>query len=497
MKFSSRIRRLLPLAILLSSGAFSSLVHAESHALIMGISAYPEQPLAGVIKDMESAPKIARALGVRPENVVIKRDAELTAAGIRSAMESFAKRLKPGDRAFVYYSGHGTSETGAGGQCVQSLVGHDMKLMPKSEFQAQLDSIGRVASNTVVLLDSCFSGGVIAGAKPGTRGDDAQDVLSPKYYTARMSQAGDACSEADNYGPQASRGLGVARQQPASSFYLLAAASEKEFAIDGGRNLGGLATSSVLACLEEGASGDADRDGVLTFAEAKQCAQAKVNALVKPPFRRQTLVDAGNVSLASTPVLSAPSAQQTVRPPINPSQAIDSRKLLDTIARGADANRVVRLKSAKAAYKIKQDYLDLEITSNKNGYVSLLSVGSSGRIFQLFPNGADSDNKISANVPLSIPREHWKVPSNGPAGSNRFLAIVSSQPFMFSDMGVPVAGRYQAFAPTAENAQRIVQALNVAPANCGQAPQRDFDSIEVNACNTGYGASVIDVQEVN
>ena len=44
---------------------------------------------------------------------------------------------------------------------------------------------------------------------------------------------------------------------------------------------------------------------------------------------------------------------------------------------------------------------------------------------------------------------------------------------------------------------KIVRALNTPTANCGQTPQRDFDSIEVNACNTGYGASVIDVQEVN
>ena len=176
---------------------------------------------------------------------------------------------------------------------------------------------------------------------------------------------------------------------------------------------------------------------------------------------------------------------------------ISSAELLSTIHRNADQKQTVILRSLKSAYRVGQDYLELEVKSSKGGYLTVLSVWSSGRIFQLFPNALDDKNRIEANSTLRLPRPEWRVPAGGPAGKNRFLAVVSSTPNLFANLGVPVAGRFKAIDGTNANAKDIIERLISPAAECKASSVRDFDSPELSPCASSYGAGLVDVMEVN
>lgn len=78
---------------------------------------------------------------------------------------------------------------------------------------------------------------------------------------------------------------------------------------------------------------------------------------------------------------------------------------------------------------IGQDPLDIQVRSNRDGYLYLLHVGSDGKTFNLlFPNQLDGENFLHAGQVLSLPRAHWRVRAAGPVGASQLMAIVSDQP---------------------------------------------------------------------
>ena len=478
-------------------------VAADNHALIMGISGYARSPLDGVPKDRESARKIAKAMGVPDENVVERKEKELTLDGLRAALKDFEKKIRPGDRAFIYFSGHGSSRSNGKGGCEQSIVTQEIGFMPKTEFHDLISPIQERASKTIVFLDTCFSGGVVSAAKDATRAFD-DSPLKPKFLISKFSSGqDDTCGNAENYAKATRDFDDIKVAQSTPNYYMLGAAGPNEYAIDGGASAGGFATSAFLHCLSPSAGADVDNDGIVSLEEATRCAQRRVNSMLRPPFLAQTLTEGSGNGAGATPVafgfgdssLTTVAASGAVAQPA--ATRINSQQLLETIRRNSDQKHTVKIKSGKRAYKIKQDYLDLEVVSGKSGYLTLLSVGSSGKIFQLFPNDLDRNNHIDANAPLKLPRPEWRVPSGGPAGTNRFLAVVSGVPDRFANLEIPVGGRFKAFDATAVNAKEIMKRLvSPAPGCNGQTPTRDFDSPEGSPCGSSYGAGMVDVLEV-
>src|SRR5215471_20132558 len=98
----------------LLSLTFAAALHAEKHALLIGISVYnpesgvpsldgPRNDLAAV-RDLLTGP-----MGFRNDNVVVLQDEKATFARILGELDGLKKRVKPGDYVVFYYSGHGTS----------------------------------------------------------------------------------------------------------------------------------------------------------------------------------------------------------------------------------------------------------------------------------------------------------------------------------------------------------------------------------------------------
>ena len=471
--------------------------HAENHALIMGVSAYVRSPLAGVPKDISHARELALSMSVPPSNIVVKRDTELTLDGMRQVLVDFAKQIKPGDRVFIYFSGHGTSYAGAAGKCEQAIVTQEMNRLGKDEFHQRIKPIIDQASKSFVFLDTCFSGGVIDRAKFATRDDEP--MPQAKYFETKIAGDDSDCSRIANLANKSTRDFNVEAADIVPNYYLLASAALNEVAIDAGANFGSLATTALYQCAMSGSGADTDGDGVITLEEAKRCAQTRVDRDIRRgqarpgfPYTAMTLTSGGGPNAGAAPL----SFQVTTTPASAPTsgERINSAALLDTIQRGADVTHQVQLRPVKTTFQISKDFLEMDLTSARGGYVTLFSVGSSGRIYQLFPNRIDPNNRIEAGTTLRLPRPEWKLRSRGPAGKNRMLAVVSSTPDRFAGLGLP-DGPFANIENTASAAKAIIKTLNTPASGCVPS-KRDF-SVESNPCATSYGAARVDIAEVD
>ena len=137
----------------------------SNHALIITVSEYQRSPLPGVLTDRKLANELARRFGVPTENIVELSEQQVTREGLKQALASMSRIVMPGDKLYVYFSGHGARFfSKATGQCMESIVTQDMHLVTNTEFANMLKPLSAKADKTIVMLDSCHSGGVAQAA---------------------------------------------------------------------------------------------------------------------------------------------------------------------------------------------------------------------------------------------------------------------------------------------------------------------------------------------
>jgi Caspase domain/Domain of unknown function (DUF4384) len=473
----------------------SGIARAENLALIMGVANYAQSPLEAVAVDLENAKKLALSMGVPEANIQMRKNSDLTLAGLRDTIDVFARRVKTGDRVFVYFSGHGDSYAKPNGDCEQALVTQDMNRMPRDEFQERIKSVVERAAKSFVFLDTCYSGGVIESSKGAIRGGRSSQIA--KFLHAKADGT-ERCNRASNQVGK-SRDVYAAAAQLTPNHYYLAAARPDEVAILDTYN-GSWATTALFECTSNGSAADASRDGVITLDEAKNCAQNAINQRLNNSIRQQSnfpytamnLMSGGGVGAGAMPV--AFTADLSNGRSLAVAENISTLNLLDTLTQGADGRHRVRVEMSKPQMRIGVDNLGLSVVSTMGGYLNLFMVGSSGKVYRLFPNQFDKDNQIQADVPLQLPRPTWEVRAGGPAGRNRMLAVVASTPHRFNDLGLP-EGPFAALPPVAKSAKDIVERVISPPSNCKSIPlARD---VYAAPCSSTYAAGAADVIEVD
>ncbi len=470
-----------PFIILLAGLCLPNLVYAENRALIMGIEKYSNKPLHGIPKDLEHAQQIAKAMDIPAENIVVKRDAQLTYEGLSQTLNEFAASVTPRDRVFIYFSGHGSSYSKSPGQCAKAIVTQEGKAFDREKLQNQIQPLIKRAAKTFVFLDTCFSGGVITDKNNDTR-TYAKDQSVAKFYT----DPNDPCSDVTNMleNPTKTRDF-IVEAKKTPNYYLLGAAGPTEVAVDGGPVVGSLATSAFAECLNS-TQADSNHDGIVTLHENFQCAQQQVDELLPAIYTAQTLTE-GNGKGGNLPASFSDNTEPS-------QQTIESYRLVETLVHAADVKASVTIKPSQKRYRIGQDELEMDIQASSNGFLTLYSIGSSGKFYQLFPNELDTDNRIVANQPLHLPRDTWSAKSLGPAGINRLLAIVASDPNRFANLGISVSP-FAKLDNTVENAKQLLLRSQTPSKACDSNELlRDF---EVQAkCASTYSASFKDVQEI-
>ena len=391
------MRRLLAAGLL----AAATLPAAADQALLLTIADYAGgvPSLPGVQRDRESARRIAQALGFAEGTITEARDGALDLEGLQRQFAALVERTQPGERVFVYFSGHGTSRS-AGDRCEQALLAQDGRALPASEVARQLGALGAKAGEVVMLVDACFSGGLAASLR------GAGDALRPKF--ARSAGSADRCEQPANFVPALTRSLRGAVNLERNQV-VLAAAREDELAFDHSQH-GGLATAAVAECL-----GGAVVPS--TMAELMACAQGGVERRLPadPRLRTQhvTLGGAGEMRIAAA-----------VAP------ALASR--LQALLAQADPGWGVQLAASANTLRIGRDDLALTVTSARAGYLTLLSAGSDGRTLGLlYPGPRDALRQVAAGAPFLVPKR-WRA--RGPAGTNRIVAVVSETPLTTAEL---------------------------------------------------------------
>lgn len=274
--------RYLVAGCLAASSAFVA-ASERHHALIVGVGQYSQasgaDPLKGVPKDMITSRNMALAMGVPDRQIIELRDKQATKANILAALDSLNRKVGPGEKVFIYFSGHGTSYSTKNG-CEQGFIPYTQgpytqdDMISEAELAGYTSKISQKADKAIVMVDACFSGGVVASR---TRSISEIADIRPKF----VPPASEKCDVAINqtvtrsFAPAMQR-LGV----PQENFVQISAANYNEVSWDN-EQLGGLATHTLGQCLL-GDAKDINRSGSITLEEVRQCAQVKLNAIMAP-----------------------------------------------------------------------------------------------------------------------------------------------------------------------------------------------------------------------
>jgi hypothetical protein len=471
----------------------------SNHALVITVSEYARSPLPGVLTDRKLAIELAQRFGVPAKNIVELSEQQVTREGLAQALAGMNELLMPGDKLFVYFSGHGarffSKETK---QCEESIVMQDMHFVTKNEFAGMIKPLSAKADKTIVMLDSCHSGGVAQSASSRALSSRLGEQR-PKFSQEASSPQ---CALAVNVGSfSQSRGIDLATTD--NNIVILAAARKNEIAWD--TSHGGALTYNFEQCLN-GAAADTDHSGSISMQELTDCVQARLDKTQDETMRQHATL-AGNAALvpafAGSQPSGAPTAGSAPAAGGAPAAGVDTLATLNDIYQQRDDRWQVQVNLDQPNIKIGAN-LTLSVRSNRDGFVYLFYRGSQPDSFYLlFPNKLDSNNPISANEELHLPRPDWTVTALGPQGTDHILVMVSETARDFSSLSLPAeyvsaAGPFDKIQPTAAAAARIGQIATLSaavnhPECSGSGATRDLGV--AHRCSSVFGASLVSVEE--
>jgi hypothetical protein len=439
----------------MSTTGVRSIPKASRHALIIGIGEYAlpgVSALKGVSKDMNTAKEIAQAMSVPESNIQFLRDKEATAEQIRVALQKLNERVQPGDRVFIYYSGHGTrwidTQVDAN-SCTEGLLASDGVPLTNRQVSELITPIASKTDKLMVFYDACHSGGV-ANQPMKTRSINlGSSTLTPKFV-GQVSP--ELCATPTNMKTRSLTGelAKTSTPPPSQNMVYIAASRADEVSFDN-PNRGGLATTAWHECMM-GKAKDTDSSGALSVSEIASCAQTQIskNLESSPDILGQHMTIAGNRDFVpsyfaqGTPVASLSqdlpplpsaaltSAQQTSVEPSLPqpsTQPIAPADLLKQIHEQRDASRTLNATASPQVMRINQDQLRMSITSPRDGYLYIALAGSDNKsLYLLYPNTLETNNAVKAGQKVDLPTARWRITAGGPAGVDSMLVMVTDSP---------------------------------------------------------------------
>ncbi len=266
---------------------------SERKALIIGVSEYsnPEiEKLRGVPHDMQSATKIAVAMGIPEKNIKYIKNSEATKANIMAALKEAGDSTTEGTRAFVYYSGHGTRYPDPKtGECIDGLLTYDAQAITNAEFANASRKLTQSSDKVITMIDACFSEGV-AGSKSKTRSLDLSQFSSKFQSKSNAESCKPINVQTRGLLPAVTR-LGGLQE----NFVQITSSRPDEVSYDDA-NSGGVATQSIRDCLL-GKAVDLNGSGAVTMGEVETCAQSAVDKMLKSSNVTQNISVSGSRNL--------------------------------------------------------------------------------------------------------------------------------------------------------------------------------------------------------
>ncbi len=521
---------------------------SQRTALIVGIGQYgsPDIPsLSGVVHDLDSARKMALAMGIEEKNITVLRDASATKANILSQFKRLSDNTPEGARAFIYFSGHGTrwQDPQAGG-CVEGLLTYDGQTLTHKEIAQSTDKLSQKADKVIALFDACHSGGVTSAGTRGMSAPFSAPLFAPKFFL-KAGAGQDMCSQPSNMVSRSLFGEATRLNALAENFVQITSSRPDEVSFDE-PGKGGLATQGIRDCLL-GQAKDLDGSGAVSMTEIQICAQNTINAklknvagltphhvsvrgarnlipvaVAKPPPEPEKPLTIALAPVAQAPTTSTPPpapapvkpapASEPAKPtavkppPATPApvvawedEPLEEPRIAETpstpwsvsvatlrdVEQQKNPRRKVDVQLSKSSLQIGKDALDLTIKSSHDGYVYLVLLGSDAQSFYvLFPNGLDKANRIKANQALRLPKPDWQVKAAGPAGTDQLLVIVSDTPRQMDNLTLAEPTSAAPFTYSLNNLQGRSALI------------RYLTGANNNARSESFGAKLLSIQEV-
>jgi len=283
---------LLCLAITLAAGA-------ENHALLIGIGKYKQRTLEGPPFDVAALSRMLIAHYDFPrEKVHTLVNQEAVKSRILHEIQLLTHRTRPGDRVFIYYSGHGTSRrdelmalplphatgalvpadfNGARGQSVDQLLAQ--LIIGTRDLRPTLERLDQ-DREVLMVFDTCFSGNTVRAVEaPGYTDSSRYLRLSSRSVFGAEHEIGNFEENLNSEDPY-----------PYQNVFYISASTDNEVAkdirqgnlhlyptIDG--NPHGVLTDSLLRVLAGQRPVDTNNDG--------QWSQFELYAAVKSEVKRR------------------------------------------------------------------------------------------------------------------------------------------------------------------------------------------------------------------
>ncbi len=177
-----------------------SAAYADQYAVLIGIEDYPGKPrqyqnvnLPGPSTDVDKmSALLSNRFGVVPANMKIIKNTQADYKGIKNLITWLTSKVKNGDQAIIFYSGHGTRVKDVNGDEAdgydEALVSNDAHngasasemYIIDDEINVWLHNITKKGAEVVMISDSCFSGTISK--------DFSKNVVS-KYYQVDKAEA--------------------------------------------------------------------------------------------------------------------------------------------------------------------------------------------------------------------------------------------------------------------------------------------------------------------
>ncbi|PVX75231.1 serine/threonine-protein kinase [Paraburkholderia unamae] len=209
-----------------------------------------------------------------------------------------------------------------------------------------------------------------------------------------------------------------------------------------------------------------------------------------PPPAATASTPAGTAALApvAPPAASAPPTEAAAAPPLPPFTPSGE---FERIVAMSDPSIRVTTKLHSTRARIKKDFLQFQVTSNRAGHVYAFMVDPQGEYLMLLPNQRDKANGIAAGQTLTLPRASWPMLADAPAGPIHFLVLVSPEPRDFADAGLR-QGDVFADIPASAQAQAAARRTGSDSPFAGKARCAPGAS----TCNDAYGAATFQIDVV-
>ncbi len=536
-------------------GVRSLPARSNRHALIIGISKYGDpgiSPLPGARVDRESATQMATAMQIPAGNISYLQDEQATADNIRSALKNLDGRVQEGDRVFIHYSGHGTRSYDAeAGGCVEALMGYEgtsKALLTNREMANLLKPITNKTDKLFVMYDACHSGGIVSNASTvrtrglgmaGSRMDPLGNGNDEGLLSPRVANISEECGRPVNVKTRNLLVESVSTGALPQDIIHISASRDNEVSFDDSLK-GGLATQFVRDCMLRDAV-DLDKSGAISMDEIRQCAQTKINQRMQNDanYKAHNLMLSGNIGFVpawfsqvqlvavplaqavalqvappvaqlpqvapapakplppTAPVAASAPSPMVAAPPAPVVAALTGEQALRQMFEQRDAKRRVRVSLGKAQLKIAQDTLDLNVQSDKAGYVYVALAGSDNKsVYMLFPNDLDQNNRIAAGETLKLPRDNWRVRAGGPAGTNNLLVFVADGPRDLGQLSASKAGPFLMSLNDSEGRAKLGGLMATSSTVTSQACQTSSSRRNNPLCSDAFGAAMVSVEEV-